>query len=108
MTIQWYAQDNLSWDAVELFATSKVDGKRFILTTEFTQKELEPGYPFDGPTIRLAGDEAQQIMNELWRIGLRPKNGTGAVAHAEALEGHLKDLRTIAFHALKIPAEDRQ
>ena len=107
MSIQWHAQDNISWDAIELYASRKVDGKRYILTTEFTQKELEPGYMIDAPTLRLAGDEAQQIMNELWRIGIRPKNGTGAVAHTEALEGHLADLRKIAFHALKIPTEDK-
>ncbi len=100
--IEWHAQDNISWDAIELYASCKIDGKRFILTTDFTQKELEPGYMIDAPTLRLVGDEAQQIMNELWRIGIRPKNGSGAVAHTEAISAHLADMRTIAFNRLKI------
>jgi len=100
--IEWYAQDNYSWDAIELYASTKIDGKRFIITTELTQKELETGAFVDAPTLRLERHEAQQIMNELWRIGIRPKNGTGAVAHTEALEGHLGDLRKIVFHVLKI------
>ena len=103
--IEWYAQDNISWDAIELYAIKRMDGVRFALTTEISLKEVEPEALIDGPTMRLCGDEAQQIMNELWRIGIRPKNGTGAVAHTESLQAHLEDLRAVAFHALKIRSD---
>ena len=101
--MNWYAENSIYRQSVELFATKVVDGKRFCLTTVFTQKEIEPSVMAEGPTLELSGDEAQQIMNELWRIGIRPKDGSGAIAHTEAIQGHLADMRKLAFHALKVP-----
>ncbi len=69
--------------------------------TEIMMIQSDPGTLMQ-PTLSVHPEEAQQIMNELWRIGIRPKNGAGAIAHTESLQSHLEDLRTIAFHALKI------
>ena len=54
------------------------------------------------PTLSIHLDEAQQIINELWRLGFRPKDGSGALAHTDAISAHLADMRTIAFNRLKI------
>ncbi len=42
-------------------------------------------------------------MNELWRVGYRPNDGTGAIAHTEAIQGHLDDMRKIVAAKLKVP-----
>jgi len=99
---KWYAQHAMYRDCYELLCITERDGKRYYIETEFTQVEPDEFAVVSNPTLRLTGDEAQQIMNALWDTGLRPNNGTGAVAHTEALEAHLADMRTIAFNRLKI------
>ena len=61
-------------------------------------------------TMRLRPDEAQQFMDELWRIGIRPTNGTGSTGQIEAMQRHLDDMRTLVFRdataAAASPAND--
>ena len=40
-------------------------------------------------------------MDELWRCGLRPSEGTGSAGSLAATERHLKDMQAIAFDLLK-------
>lgn len=99
---KWYANDNIMCQSVDLLAMVESHGSQFVIRAALEQVEHEDGAYIAEPTLRFSFDEAQQIMNELWRIGLRPKNGNGAVAHTEALQRHLNDMRTIAFNRLKI------
>lgn len=49
------------------------------------------------PTMRLQYDQAQGLMDELWRAGLRPKEGTGSAGALKATENHLADMRKLAL-----------
>jgi hypothetical protein len=40
-------------------------------------------------------------MDELWRVGLRPTEGTGSAGSLAATERHLKDMQRIALGLLK-------
>lgn len=53
------------------------------------------------PTASLQPEEAQQLMDELWRAGLRPTEGTGSAGSLAATERHLKDMQAIAMGLLK-------
>ncbi len=53
------------------------------------------------PTMSLQPEEAQQLMDELWRAGLRPTEGTGNAGAMAATQRHLEDMRTIAMGLLK-------
>jgi hypothetical protein len=53
------------------------------------------------PTCRLAPGEAQELMDELWRAGIRPADGTGSTGQLGATERHLADMRGIALAALR-------
>ncbi len=99
---KWHAQYNIARGGYELMGFEERDGRRMVMRGEITVTDYEPGSYISEPTLTFTEDEAQQIMNELWNTGLRPKNGAGAVAHTESLQAHLEDLRTVAFHALKI------
>jgi hypothetical protein len=55
------------------------------------------------PTFSLTTEEAQKLMDNLWHLGLRPSEGTGSAGALAATQRHLEDLKTVAFHALKIP-----
>lgn len=59
---------------------------------------IDPNDFWHEPAIRLTTTSAQQLMDELWRCGLRPSEGTGSAGSLAATERHLKDMQTIAFH----------
>lgn len=40
---------------------------------------------------------AQNLMDELWRVGLRPSEGSGSAGSLAATERHLKDMQRIVF-----------
>lgn len=88
-----------SWFGYDLYAFRR-DGGRIFLTTQVqvTEKEAEPGISQE-PTIRLSDAQAQQLINELWKAGLRPNNGEGSGQHTEALKYHLEDMRRLVFNA---------
>lgn len=49
------------------------------------------------PTIRLSQEDAQLFMDELWRCGLRPTEGTGSAGALAAVQAHLKDMQRLVF-----------
>lgn len=70
----------------------------------FEMKPVEPQTPVN-PGFVLAPAAAQELLDELWRLGLRPSKGTARGEVEEAMKDHLEDLRRIACHALKIGGE---
>lgn len=53
------------------------------------------------PTLSLRPDEAQHLMDELWRCGIRPTEGQGSAGALAATQDHLKDLQRVAFALLR-------
>lgn len=96
---EWHVHSDIARDGISLYAVSADRSERIE-----GQLHIKPHARGDWcePTLVLDADQAQQIMNGLWHAGVRPKNGAGALAHVETLKAHLDDLRTIAWHALKI------
>lgn len=47
------------------------------------------------PALRLDYALAQRLMDELWKCGLRPKEGTGSAGAMAATERHLADLQKL-------------
>lgn len=64
-------------------------------------QRVEPGSAAGEPTLRLRPEDAQGLMDELWRVGLRPTEGTGSAGSLAATERHLADMRSVAFGLLK-------
>jgi len=50
------------------------------------------------PTITISPTDAQQFMDELWRIGIRPTDGTGSTGQLSATQDHLADMRKLVFN----------
>lgn len=48
-------------------------------------------------TFQLDQDGAQQLMDELWRAGIRPTEGEGSAGQLAAVRDHLKDLQRLVF-----------
>nr|WP_145544751.1 hypothetical protein [Variovorax boronicumulans] len=83
---------------------SQPQHKGRALARPLTFDVIEPGQVFGEPTIDMATEDAQQLMDELWRAGLRPTEGTGSAGSLAATERHLKDMQRIAFHLLPAQA----
>lgn len=49
------------------------------------------------PTFCLKREGAQQLMDQLWRVGLRPSEGSGSAGALAATERHLDDMRALVF-----------
>jgi len=60
---------------------------------------LDDGF---GPAFRLQREQAQELMDRLWKCGLRPTEGSGSAGSLSATEKHLNDMRAIAFKKLGI------
>lgn len=53
------------------------------------------------PTFEVRKRDAQVLMDDLWKAGLRPTEGSGSAGSLAATERHLADLQKIAFGFLK-------
>ncbi len=73
------------------------DKKRLMVARQVEFYESEPNFVRD-PFLQINPSEAQNIMDEFWRIGFRPSEGTGSAGALSATQDHLKDLRTLLFH----------
>jgi hypothetical protein len=49
------------------------------------------------PFMSLHVGVAQELMDELWRCGLRPSEGSGSAGALAATERHLDDMRRLVF-----------
>ena len=79
---------------------NRPDGRRDV-AQPLTMKTMEEGESITDPTLSLNMDEAQLLIDELWRCGLRPSEGTGSAGSLAATERHLKDMQTIAMGLLR-------
>ncbi len=49
------------------------------------------------PTLSMRDEQCQQLMDELWRVGFRPSEGSGSSGSLAATERHLADMRHLVF-----------
>lgn len=87
-------------DGVEIAVIEKHPTGRVMCAEPLTLRELTPG-DYIEPTLRLSNQEAQFLMDELWRCGIKPSEGTGSAGSLAATERHLKDMQTIAMDLLR-------
>lgn len=62
-----------------------------------TMATLVQQYQPTDPFLRLDMGHAQQLMDELWKCGLRPTEGTGSAGALAATQAHLEDMRRLCF-----------
>lgn len=49
------------------------------------------------PTLRIDVEDAQTLMDDLWKCGLRPAEAAGSAGALAATVKHLEDMRTLVF-----------
>ena len=50
------------------------------------------------PILVIEENAAQELMDSLWNIGIRPSNGEGSVGQIGAIKDHLHDLQRLVFN----------
>ncbi len=77
------------------------DGLLMMASPPVIDRQIQEGELIGDPTIRLNDNEAQMLMNELWKAGVRPQNGEGNPGHLGAVGDHLQDMRKLVNHYTK-------
>jgi hypothetical protein len=95
---------NLGEDCIEIHLYQRRNNsqcKGTFVPKPIEMEKLETN-AFISPFFKMEPHEAQKLMDDLWDCGLRPSEGTGSAGALKAVQNHLADIKTIAFHALKI------
>lgn len=103
------------WDTVNLLLRVEQEGHAAV-GLPVVMKTLTPEDEglAQRPTLTLSTHAAQVLMDDLWRCGLRPSEGSGSAGALAATQTHLKDMRAIAFTFLeklgetKVTGEQKQ
>lgn len=97
-----YAQ-RTHWDSIEVRMMCYLLNNRAPAVAKGIEFEETKEGDWVEPTMVLGREEAQQLIDELWRAGLRPAEGAGSAGQLASTERHLEDMRQIAFHKLGVP-----
>lgn len=79
-----------------VIASRRADHVAFASPVVYCPQYGEGGF-VPPPTFSLEPEAAQQLIDELWRSGLRPTEGTGSAGSLAATERHLEDMRALVF-----------
>lgn len=64
---------------------------------QFVKRSQEEEGTYVPPMLSMAMTDGQNLMDELWRCGLRPSQGSGSAGALAATERHLADLQKLVF-----------
>lgn len=87
------------------------NGEYFSVAQPVTIQSLttrEERYGVKPPMLHVGDYAMQQLMDELWRVGIRPTEGTGSAGSLAATERHLSDMQNIAYGLLKGKGVERK
>lgn len=87
-------------DGVELMAVMH-DALGTSVAKALTLERIAEGTFWPEPTMTLTNQAAQMLIDDLWRCGLRPSEGSGSAGSLAATERHLKDMQTVALGLLR-------
>lgn len=85
---------------VSIYMRQVIHGVGSRYAEKISMIERKPGELAE-PMLNIDIQAAQQLMDELWKCGLRPSEGTGSAGSLAATERHLKDMQSIAMGLLK-------
>lgn len=76
---------------------------RVQMSLERLTKETDMLVP--EPTFTLQSDEAQALLDELWRTGLRPTVAVNEQSALPFISAHLEDMRRLVFQSAAAAAQ---
>ena len=79
---------------------TNVTDRHIAYATNIEFKVVEEGSLIPEPLLNLDETDAQGLMNELWKAGVRPTE-EGTIGQLEAVKYHLEDMRSLVFGGKK-------
>ena len=101
MSLEFYLNTSFLSGGVELRAIDRGQGKHGGVLQPWTLHVQEEQGAWIPPAAHLDRSSCQQLMDELWRVGFRPSEGSGSAGSLAATERHLGDMQKIAMGLLK-------
>lgn len=98
--VQFFCERSWRRNAIEVFVCHTYEDGTQYGGQPLAMKKIEENEHISQPTMSLTMTAAQQLMDELWRCGIRPTEGTGSAGSLAATERHLHDMQRIAFKLL--------
>lgn len=99
-TAPYYGPDTI---AIHVFGKDP-GGSRYVLTEQPKFHRIDPseGNFIPVPLLQTTALETQQLMDELWRAGFRPRNTESAAGELAAAQRHLADMRALVAGSLGV------
>lgn len=79
-----------------LLSKSQSNGKKAI-ATNITFQTLEDNQLIEAPLLSLSQQEAQDLADQLYAVGIRPSQAAGSAGQLDAVKYHLEDMRTLVL-----------
>jgi len=90
-----YTQRNFYNDTVELHFYQNTSDDRISFVKDVIMENVSTGiFPDDRP-LKISTDTAQNLMDQLWNIGIRPVDVNDRNDVVNAKDKHIKDLQKI-------------
>lgn len=87
-------------DWIHIGISTEIAGVHYFVTKDglVERKRFE-----ETPVIAsISPDRAQELIDDLWRCGVRPTEGKGSAGQLKAVEKHLEDMRKIVASKLSV------
>ena len=95
--LRMFAREDWLRRNVDLYVGVQRADKWQVLTN-YTFRDVEDGIEVpQAAKITLTREAAQDLLDQLIRMGITPSNGIGSPAQVEAMQEHIKDLRRMTF-----------
>ena len=96
MKFRFHAQRSLFQPGISLHMAALGD-KHLSVATNITFQKIEEGAAYENPMVVLGIEDAQQLMDELYHVGVRPSQAAGSAGQLDAVKYHLEDMRSLVF-----------
>jgi hypothetical protein len=100
--IELAPQWSIQYRAFEIFLIGKNEKQEEVVLRNGIFEPMGDLYMQTYPrsSFTLERTAAQSLFDDLWKAGFRPTNEIGSEGQLAALQGHLEDMRKIAFQFL--------
>jgi len=101
ITRKFHAERKPYWlDAIDIHCFGQTEaGEAFVTAPAVTTilHSVADKMLTHPPLLTINPSDAQNLMDELWRAGIRTTEGAGSVGQLAAVNDHLQDMRRLVF-----------
>ena len=93
----WAERNPWGYEVEFIFFERQGDGIAHSTNMNMYMPSNEEGGQRLESTFSLNQEETQELIDNLWRLGFRPSEGTGSAGALAATQRHLEDMRKLVF-----------